>query len=119
MNARGSVVARQDPAAVFDAFHDPHNTYYGKQTVWGRADFRFLPIPTSVCGVMATLSWRNIDTRAGGAFPPVWLGDGNPFGPTNALWVPETLPTGPGHVQVTIDTDLPHVPGSGTFYSPS
>jgi|GEM_PF-6667148 len=101
-----------------EAFHDPQNTYFGKQTVWVRADFTFLPIPTGVCSAMATLNWRNIDTGASGTFPPVWLGDGTPFGPTNALWVPETLPTGPGQIQVTIDTNYPHVAGTGTYYSP-
>ncbi|MEU1430494.1 hypothetical protein ABZ412_25805 [Nocardia sp. NPDC005746] len=100
------------------AFHDPQNTYYGKQTVWVRAEFTFLPIPNPGCGATATLSWRNLDTGASGSFPPVPLGDGTPFGPSNALWVPETLPTGPGRVEVTIDTDLPHIAGKGTFYSP-
>ncbi|MTE14905.1 hypothetical protein [Nocardia aurantiaca] len=101
-----------------EAFHDPQNTYLGKQTVWVRADFTFLPIPSGMCSATATLSWRNLDTGASGGFPPVWLGDATPFGTTNALWVPETLPTGPGRVEVTIDTDFLHLPGKGTFYSP-
>ncbi|WP_067571355.1 hypothetical protein [Nocardia acidivorans] len=100
------------------AFHDPQNTFYGKQTVWIRADFTFLPILAQGCGVTATLSWKNLDSGASGTFPPVPLGDGTPFGPTDALWVPETLPTGPGRIEVTIDTNLPHTPGKGTYYSP-
>ncbi|MFE3989474.1 hypothetical protein ACFXPR_33775 [Nocardia tengchongensis] len=37
---------------------------------------------------------------------------------SDVMTVPETLPTGPGRVEVTIDTDLPHIAGKGTFYSP-
>ncbi|MET9492627.1 hypothetical protein [Nocardia sp. NPDC006630] len=100
------------------AFHDPQNTFYGKQTVWVRADFTYLPVLTGGCGATAILSWKNLDSGASGTFPPVPLGDDTPFGPTDALWVPETLPTGPGRVQVTIDTNFPHIAGGGTYYSP-
>ncbi len=101
------------------AFHDTQNTYQGRQAVWVRAAFTYLPIPTAVCSATATLRWHNLDTGASGGFPPVWLGDGTPFGPTTALWVPETLPTGPGRVEITIDTNFPHSQGGGTYYSPS
>lgn len=101
-----------------DARVDPVNPWGGNDpVVWVRPEFTFVPNPFQgqYCGVEATLRWKNLDTGTSGVFPgpPVPLGDDTALSPTNLPWVPMTAPTGPGRIEVQIDTNFPHVPGRG------
>lgn len=73
-------------------------------------------VPAPWCSVTATVHWRNLDTGATGAASD-FLGDGNGF---PFWWVaPQIgnlrLNTGPGRVEFTLTTDLPHAPSVTTF----
>ena len=103
-----------------DAHYDPNALFFGQNPrIWVRPEFTFVPglFQTPYCGVEVTVHWQNLDTGAGGTFPtvPVPLGDNTPLSPTNGPWVPLTAPTGPGRIDVRIDTNFPHVPGRGTI----
>jgi hypothetical protein len=106
-----------------DAHYDPNALFFGQNpTIWVRPEFTFVPglVQDPYCGVEATLRWQNLDTGASGVFPgpPVPLGDNTPLSPTDGPWVPMTAPTGAGRVEVRIDTNFPHVQGSGIVVVP-
>ncbi|WP_051178825.1 hypothetical protein [Nocardia concava] len=104
---------------TIDAFYDPENRFYGDDpTIWVRASMNFLPTGSAGwCGADAWLTWRNLDTGATGRFPTgnnVPLASGGPGTPA-PLWVPLTPKTGSGRIEFTIETTMPHLPGSGTI----
>jgi hypothetical protein len=105
-----------------DAHYDPAVRFYDEPTVWVRPEFTFVPNPFQgvYCGVEVTVQWKNLDTGVGGTFPavPLPLGDDTPLSPTDGPWVPLTVPSGPGRIELRIDTNFPHVQGRGTIVVP-
>ncbi|WP_216903631.1 hypothetical protein [Nocardia alni] len=106
-------------AGYVRALYDPARESHGRQVVWLRADFGYRLAQVRVCAAEAILSWRNIDTgEAGSSMQPLPLHDGRTRGRTDAMWVPFDLGRHPGHYQVLVGTDLPHVNGSGEITVP-
>ncbi|WP_157111395.1 hypothetical protein [Nocardia beijingensis] len=99
------------------AYYDPDRNYSGDPTLWIRPEFVFAPDrPGGSCGVTVTVSWRNSDTGVFGTMPPIRLDDNTPVEENVAgAWVPVSIPSGLGRVEVLIATDSPHVPGKGVF----
>ncbi|MFF2552169.1 hypothetical protein ACFVUS_14280 [Nocardia sp. NPDC058058] len=96
-------------------FYDPARNFNGDQVMWIRAEFTTLASGSGGCAVNATVSWRNLDTGASAVNPIVPLGDD---GSHTALWVPVWTGKLPGRIEVTIDTDQPHIAGHGSFVIP-
>ncbi|MEU2041118.1 hypothetical protein [Nocardia niwae] len=99
------------------AFYDSTRNYSGVPTLWIHPEFVYTPNrPGGTCGVTVTVSWRNSDTGALGTLPPIRLDDNTPAEENAAgSWVPVSIPSGLGRVEVLIATDAPHVPGKGVF----
>ncbi|MFI5783461.1 hypothetical protein [Nocardia sp. NPDC051570] len=97
------------------AFYDPARDFFGDQVMWIRAELTSLAVGSSSCGLNATVSWRNLDAGTSGVTRPIPLGDD---GSHNALWVPINTSRTPGRIEVTTDTDQPHLPGHGSFVIP-
>lgn len=106
---------------VVTAYYDPQGNFQNANpTIWVRPEFAFLPVaPNGYCGVEVRMIWRNLDKGTSGLFPPenaVPIGDNTPLSPNaNGAWVPLTPPTGKGRVEVTILTNFPSIPATGSF----
>lgn len=99
-------------AGYVRALYDPKRKFHGRQVVWLRAELGLLPGSSSGCVTNVTLTWRNIDTgETGGNAGPMAMRDGS-------QWAPCYLGRHPGHYQILIATDLPHVAGSGEITVP-
>ncbi|WP_157172103.1 hypothetical protein [Nocardia higoensis] len=77
---------------------------------------KVLGVPAPWCSVTPTVHWRNLDTGASGS-GSAFLGAGNGF----PFWwlAPQIanlrLAPGPGRVEFTLTTDLPHAASVTTF----
>src|SRR5690606_3268011 len=95
---------------------------YPDGDVPGAVDFQLkgwlkvLGVPAPWCSVTATVHWRNLDTGANGSGTG-FLGacNGFPFWWMAPQIANLRLTPGPGLVEFTLTTDLPHAPSVTTF----
>lgn len=76
----------------------------------GSGSHPFAPL----CEVRTTMTWRNLDTGATGAFDNVVV-----TGIYGSILYSLFQDTGPGRVEVTVTTDTPSIPAKGVFTVPA
>jgi len=92
----------------------PDGDVPGTAIIQLQGSLEVLGVPAPWCDLAPTLHWRNLDTGAAGA-AAVPLQQVMPFFWTYPKVGNVHLVTGPGLVEVTMTTDLPHTPSVTTF----